>query len=138
MGVFRQNPSSQTKRHVESNGNGGSRVPELHRGKTDPEVVRQQRGDKRGSGSSPGASSNGLARKPDKSADRQKKMGELSFHLSTTWFAASYKILHSRKDFLFLSSHFTAHAIHLKSSNIKRREILNQAILLCACQRVTV
>ncbi|KAJ9581339.1 hypothetical protein L9F63_023483, partial [Diploptera punctata] len=73
--AFRQNPSNQPKKHVENNGNGGSRVPELHRGKTDPEVVRQQRGDKRGSGSSPGASSNGLARKPDKNADRQKKMG---------------------------------------------------------------
>ncbi|KAJ4436121.1 hypothetical protein ANN_18748 [Periplaneta americana] len=73
--AFRQSSGSQAKKHAESNGNGGGRVPELHRGKTDPEVVRQQRGDKRGSGSSPGASSNGLARKPDKNADRQKKMG---------------------------------------------------------------
>jgi hypothetical protein len=73
----RQNSGSQAKKHAESNGNGGGRVPELHRGKTDPEVVRQQRGEKRGSGCSPGASSNGLARKPDKNADRQKKMGEL-------------------------------------------------------------
>jgi hypothetical protein len=43
--------------------------------------VRQQRGEKRGSGSSPGASSNGLARKSDKNADRQKKMGGLKTRL---------------------------------------------------------
>lgn len=52
-------------------------MPEVHHGRTDPELVRQQRGEKRGSGSSPGASSNGLARKSDKNADRQKKMGGL-------------------------------------------------------------
>lgn len=74
---YRQNSGSQAKKHGESNSNGGGRVPELHHGKTDPEVVRQQRGEKRSSGSSPGASSNGLARKPDKNADRQKKMGKL-------------------------------------------------------------
>lgn len=74
---YRQNSGSQAKKHGESNCNGGGRVPELHHGKTDPEVVRQQRGEKRSSGSSPGASSNGLARKPDKNADRQKKMGKL-------------------------------------------------------------
>ena len=52
-------------------------MPELHHGKTDPEVVKQQRGEKRSSGSSPGASSNGLARKPDKNTDRRKIMGKL-------------------------------------------------------------
>ena len=65
-------------------------MPELHRGKTDPEVVRQQRGDKRGSGSSPGASSNGLARKPDKSADRQKKMGKLNFNIFNFYTVLKY------------------------------------------------
>ncbi|PNF13684.1 hypothetical protein B7P43_G15281 [Cryptotermes secundus] len=73
--AFRQNSGSPAKKHAENSGNGGGRVPELQHGKTDPEVVRQQRGEKRGSGSSPGAISNGLARKPDKNADRQKKMG---------------------------------------------------------------
>lgn len=81
---YRQNPGSPAKKHAENSGNGGGRVPELQHGKTDPEVVRQQRGEKRGSGSSPGAISNGLARKPDKNADRQKKMGELETSLMIT------------------------------------------------------
>jgi hypothetical protein len=73
----RQNSGSPAKKHAENSGNGGGRVPELYHGKTDPEVLKQQRGEKRGLGSNPGASGNGLARKPDKNADRQKKMGVL-------------------------------------------------------------